>query len=335
MSDFSDVQKKSANSCLLSIVIPAYNVEKYVRQCIDSVLNIVPNDGTVEIIIVNDGSTDTTREILTEYNSEKCVRVFNNDNFGVSAARNFAIEQAKGKYIGFLDADDYWQSVSWSNLFNFLQSDSHIIEFNAIRVNEQGEFIDELNVVCSENTTITIIDEALLNQIAVICKWYPWSRFFRRDIWGKHRFPVGKIYEDLMTLPVVYNDARNLLPTNVSLVCYRVNSSSITCSPNFKRVVDLFVAADLFADLAKSSFDFYAICSRNSYSMAVRTAASLPANNLDMRFFSMLAVCRKKMWRLIFTSDFRYLRYFLFPKSCFNNIHRKSIRKIKRREKML
>ena len=73
MSDFSDVQKKSANSCLLSIVIPAYNVEKYVRQCIDSVLNIVPNDGTVEIIIVNDGSTDTTREILTEYNSEKCV----------------------------------------------------------------------------------------------------------------------------------------------------------------------------------------------------------------------------------------------------------------------
>ena len=131
MSDFSDVQKKSANSCLLSIVIPAYNVEKYVRQCIDSVLNIVPNDGTVEIIIVNDGSTDTTREILTEYNSEKCVRVFNNDNFGVSAARNFAIEQAKGKYIGFLDADDYWQNVSWSNLFNFLQSDSHIIEFNA------------------------------------------------------------------------------------------------------------------------------------------------------------------------------------------------------------
>jgi glycosyltransferase involved in cell wall biosynthesis len=140
VSDFVDVQKESANSCLLSIIVPAYNVEKYVRQCIDSVLNIVPNDGAVEIIVVNDGSTDTTREILAEYNSEKRVRIFNNDNFGVSAARNFAIEQVNGKYIGFLDADDYWQNVSWNNLFNFLQSDCHIIEFNAIRVNEQGEF---------------------------------------------------------------------------------------------------------------------------------------------------------------------------------------------------
>ena len=75
-----------------SMIVPAYNVEKYVRQCIDSVLNIVPNDGAVEIIVVNDGSTDTTREILAEYNSEKRVRIFNNDNFGVSAARNFAIK---------------------------------------------------------------------------------------------------------------------------------------------------------------------------------------------------------------------------------------------------
>lgn len=91
---------------LVSIVIPAYNVEKYLNRCLDSIINQTYKK--IEILLVNDGSTDYTANICDEYKAkDNRIRVFHNDNQGVSSARNFSIDNSTGKYLLFIDADDY------------------------------------------------------------------------------------------------------------------------------------------------------------------------------------------------------------------------------------
>ena len=103
----------------LSIIIPAYNTEKYIKQCIDSVINIRNIEN--EIIVVNDGSTDRTKDILKEYteNNDR-IKVITQENQGASAARNTGIKASKGDYIYFLDSDDWIDTVSFEKIIKEL-----------------------------------------------------------------------------------------------------------------------------------------------------------------------------------------------------------------------
>ena len=103
----------------LSIIIPAYNTEKYIKQCIDSVINIWNIEN--EIIVVNDGSTDRTKDILKEYteNNDR-IKVITQENQGASAARNTGIKASTGDYIYFLDSDDWIDTVSFEKIIRQL-----------------------------------------------------------------------------------------------------------------------------------------------------------------------------------------------------------------------
>ena len=106
----------------LSIIIPAYNTEKYIKQCIDSVINIWNIEN--EIIVVNDGSTDRTKDILKEYteNNDR-IKVITQENQGASAARNTGIKASIGDYIYFLDSDDWIDTVSFEKIIRQLEED--------------------------------------------------------------------------------------------------------------------------------------------------------------------------------------------------------------------
>ena len=106
----------------LSIIIPAYNTEKYIKQCIDSVINIRNIEN--EIIVVNDGSTDRTKDILKEYteNNDR-IKVITQENQGASAARNTGIKASTGDYIYFLDSDDWIDTVSFEKIIRQLEED--------------------------------------------------------------------------------------------------------------------------------------------------------------------------------------------------------------------
>jgi glycosyltransferase involved in cell wall biosynthesis len=100
----------------VSIVIPVYNVEKYLRQCLDSVVNQTLKD--IEIICVNDGSTDNSLQILEEYaNKDDRIKIINKDNGGLSSARNAGLEIATGVYIGFVDSDDYIEIETYNEAY--------------------------------------------------------------------------------------------------------------------------------------------------------------------------------------------------------------------------
>lgn len=107
------------NEIKISVIVPVYNVEKYIRKCIESIINQTFKD--IEIIIVNDGTKDNSIKIAEEYLSDKRIKIVNKENGGVSSARNYGLEAAKGEYIFFMDADDYIEE----NMLEILYKDSN------------------------------------------------------------------------------------------------------------------------------------------------------------------------------------------------------------------
>ena len=98
--------KRKLNNMKISIIVPVYNVEKYLERCLDSLINQTLKD--IEIICINDGSTDNSSEILKEYaKKDSRIIIINQNNQGISVARNNGMNKAKGKYIGFVDSDDW------------------------------------------------------------------------------------------------------------------------------------------------------------------------------------------------------------------------------------
>ena len=104
----------------ISIIIPCYNVEKYIKQCLESVVNQTLKD--IEIICINDGSTDSTLEILREYeNRDNRIKVISKQNSGYGASMNIGLETAKGEYVGIVESDDYVELNIFQTLYNITE----------------------------------------------------------------------------------------------------------------------------------------------------------------------------------------------------------------------
>lgn len=130
---------------LLSFIIPVYNVEKYLNECLDSIFDPSIDEAEYEVIAVDDGSTDSSPEILKTYLHHSNFRIITQKNSGQGAARNVGIKVAQGNYIHFIDSDDYLVPGAVPALLGWArQSDSDIIEFNNQAVDNEGNIIDEL-----------------------------------------------------------------------------------------------------------------------------------------------------------------------------------------------
>lgn len=114
---------------MLSIIIPTYNAEKYIEKCLNSILDELKENLNVEVILINDGSTDNTKNIYKKY-TNKQLKVIENDNHGVSYSRNCGIKCATGKYIMFVDSDDMLEQCWYSKICKYLFSDYDVIYFS-------------------------------------------------------------------------------------------------------------------------------------------------------------------------------------------------------------
>lgn len=164
----------------LSVIVPVYNTEKYIEKCLDSLVNQTLKE--MEIIVINDGSTDHSKEIIEKYQKKyKQLRSYHLENKGVSYARNFGITKAQGKYITFLDSDDYIDENLYEQM---LKQDADVIECDFIWEYERKKVYDYRN----QNI------HSLLGMRAVV-----WNRLYRRELFEKHdlTFPYGLYYEDV------------------------------------------------------------------------------------------------------------------------------------------
>jgi glycosyltransferase involved in cell wall biosynthesis len=180
----------------ISVIIPVYNVESFLRECLDSLIAQTFTD--FEIILVNDGSTDGSLKICEEYQKRHSgqVHVFSQQNKGQAVARNFALAQARGTYISFVDSDDW---VSADFLEKFLEKAK---EENADLI------VTGYQIHCPDKTILKIsgldrIAETVRRQ-ALLASAYSWNKFFHRDIFSGEngKYFEGIYYEDLATIPL-------------------------------------------------------------------------------------------------------------------------------------
>jgi len=216
----------------VSVIIPVYNVEKYLRQCLDSVINQTLKD--IEIICVNDGSTDNSLKILEEYASkDNRIKVLNQKNSGAGAARNLGMGIAKGVYLSFIDADDFIDPKMYEILYNKIeQTKTDIVICNFQYVDKDGQIFHnkELELEynrfekCGEFSCETHPFE-VLNRF----QHAPWNKLFRADFIkeNKIKFHELKRANDLFFVRCAMVTARRICCTNDKLIFYRLSDTSL------------------------------------------------------------------------------------------------------------
>lgn len=213
----------------ISVIIPVYNVEKYLVKCIDSVINQTYTN--LEIILVDDGSPDRCPQICDEYaKKDKRIRVIHKANGGLSDARNAGIDVADGEYICFLDGDDYIAPNMYEKLYTAIKKNNADMSIcNFCYVDENGNILDK------ENMEYPIKDEyisgrkVLEEKLMELNRHYwvvAWNKLYRHEIFERCRYPVGKIHEDEYVLPMIY-DGKNVEGISDRLIYYVQRPGSI------------------------------------------------------------------------------------------------------------
>lgn len=232
---------------LLSVVIPAYNVEQYIAASLNSALS-QPRSDEIELIVIDDGSTDRTLErILDVQRTERgrTIRVIHQENRGVSAARNRAIAEATSPYIGFLDSDDVWSADFTTKIMPLLDaSAADIIEFNVGIINSTGKVIDKVTLIDPDTQGHRPCDLDALLDFARVYQVFPVARVYRRHLWDGIEFPSGRVYEDATAIPLVYARAKSLYRLADDLYFYRRRAGSITTKATPYTVTSLAICAD-------------------------------------------------------------------------------------------
>lgn len=213
---------------LISIIIPVYNVERYLNKCLDSIINQTYNN--LEIVLVDDGSTDRSGLICDAYAAkDNRVIVIHKENNGVSVARNIGLEHSHGELIGFVDGDDYVDRQMYELLLKRLKSDnSDMACCNYLQVDEEGcEF--------TKDQQLPLKDECVAPQTAMkrFVQWgcyyvAPWNKLYKRFIFEAVRFPVGKRYEDLAIIHKIVYQCCRISHINKPLYYYVRRKGSFT-----------------------------------------------------------------------------------------------------------
>lgn len=207
---------------LISVIVPIYNVEKYLRKCIESIIN--QSYKNLEIILVDDGSTDSCGSICDEYAKiDKRIKVIHKENGGLSDARNMGIEAAGGDYLMFIDGDDYINEKMAEILYQRIKKDNTDLAMcNLFIVDEKGKDIKERNYDMPLKDGIITSDEAVLGLLGNKNGYYvsPCNKLYNRKVFNKIRFPFGKKYEDAFIMHMIFINCQKISCVSKPLYCY-------------------------------------------------------------------------------------------------------------------
>ena len=222
---------------LISVIVPVYKVEKYLHNCINSILN--QSYSNWELILVNDGSPDRCPQICDEFaTQDKRIRVIHKENGGVSSARNAALDICKGEYISFLDSDDFWHHNYLSNLLTLaLVHSADIVQCGLIRGTGLTfpPLADKNIVEILDNHSVFIKGYAKI----IVC-----AKLYRRSVLEGLRMPQGKFFEDDFTTWKWYYNSKKIVATSEKLYYYTDNQQSTMANHSATPRLDFIEAYD-------------------------------------------------------------------------------------------
>lgn len=220
-------------STKVSIVVPVYNVEKYLRRCLDSLVNQTLED--IEIIVVNDGTKDNSQIIIDEYVEKYPNKVYGyiKENGGLSDARNYGMKYVKGEYVAFVDSDDYVDVTMYEKLYNkAVEQDSEIVTCAYFKVDDSDNTMKS-----AQKGKMGYYDASAKEnkEIIEISAPYAWNKLVKRELLERTGiiFPKGYIYEDICTMYPLLACAKKISKVDEELYYYIVErKDSITATFN-------------------------------------------------------------------------------------------------------
>lgn len=220
----------------ISIIVPIYNAEKFLVECIESLLNQTKQE--LEFILVNDGSTDQTEEIIKKY-KDKRIKYFKNKNQGIGKTRNFGIDKATGKYIMFVDSDDFLEKDACEKLYKKMEKEcADVVVCNFYKL-ENGTR-EEVKIRPFSSTTLEEHPQLLLE-----INLAPWNKLYRTELLKKHhiRFVETLKYEDAPFVVEALDKARKISYLDQPLNYYVIHQNSETTVRDM-RVFDIIKIVD-------------------------------------------------------------------------------------------
>lgn len=205
----------------ISIVVPVYNSEDSLNKCIDSLINQTKKE--LEIILVNDGSTDNSEDIIKSY-KDKRIKYYKNKNQGIGKTRNFGINKTTGKYIMFIDSDDYLREDACEMLYNYAENNScDLVVCDFYRVIDNKLIEEKINTI-SGNTLLE--DPSILLKVNLS----PWNKLYKRDliIDNKIKFIEDLKYEDAPFVVEALDKSLKIGQVSECLNYYVIHSNSET-----------------------------------------------------------------------------------------------------------
>lgn len=288
----------------ISIIIPIYNAELYLRQCIDSILSQSISD--YEIILINDGSTDNSLSICKQYAEiHKNISILNEKNEGVSASRNKGLNVAKGEWIIFIDADDYLMPNALQTLYSCAHTtNSDIILANALKLKDGKE----------SSPILQLNNENLSKKLYPIKHFALWGYLFKRSLISENKleFINGLAYsEDRIFIYQYIRLCKTISYINSPIYIYRINVSSACSSRDgIKKAKHQFWAASVLNTMAKNELTF-------SYRLELLKESE---KTINMGFYSFIETRMKfnkinelyKLYTFYFSRNlFRFSIYYL------------------------
>ena len=223
----------------ISVIIPVYNTEKYIENCLNSVKNQTMKD--FEIILVNDGSTDNSENFIKKWiDNNKGINVsyFYKENGGLSSARNYGISKATGKYIMLLDSDDYIDKNLFKELEKYIDDEIDLIKFKMVKVNETKEVLTKVTGPVFEKCTGEEAFERLAGNddfLEVACIYLYQRKYFIDNNFLYNT--KNKYHEDFGLTPLVIINAKTVVSTDVYGYYYMQTENSIMRNDNYDKTV--------------------------------------------------------------------------------------------------
>ncbi len=277
---------------LISVIVPIYNVEKYLRKCIDSIL--LQTYDELEIILVDDGSTDESGLICDEYEcKDERVRVIHKNNGGLSDARNIGLDECRGDFISFIDSDDFVSPFFIETLYKgFIEKEVDITLLTERVCFWDGEKEDSLfkghSHYKKRQASVKNAMEYMLYQkipTGVV------SRLYRRHIFNDLRFPKGYLYEDMATSHKMFMNAKGVTMIDAGLYAYRMRKNSIIREDfSERKMIAITIAEQVFSDICKYDISLKKAAASRVFALCYSVFLQIPKENVEEK---------KKMWNTI------------------------------------
>ena len=227
---------------MISVIVPIYKVEPYLSQCIDSILKQTYTD--FEVLLIDDGSPDRCGLICDEYaKKDTRIRVFHNENEGISSARNCGLDMAKGELISFIDPDDWVEPTMFECLQEALvRYDADISAGGFVFEQEKQKIQMFETAVYGPNEILEALTLQKVNN-------HMWNKLYRKELFNSVRFPFSRTYEDYFVMHLVVCSARRTVTIPDLVYHYRIREESVVKTDSISHLID-------YADATIERYDF-------------------------------------------------------------------------------